>query len=153
VKETLEELLEVIEEEIEIFPEINNNPVSNELNLVSRTFNNFVVDPYATHYCTAVDFMIRLSDTAIARHELTVHGMPPDIFATLTIGSLPLGVDVYFVTHNSYDMVLNGGVSTVEIAVRTQEGGQRGNFTIPIVYTLKKETDSSVVCQINVVNI
>jgi hypothetical protein len=153
-EELYEEILEEEEEIIEEIYEINENPISNELNLKTRTFNDFVVDENAIHYCSSADFSINLTVDSPVTHSMQLLGATAGQGIQLAVGSLPLGIDVFFSENKEYEISLPTDRGGAEVEMSMQEGAQRGNFTIPIIFTLQKaDGNSTAVCQINVVNL
>jgi hypothetical protein len=68
------------------------------------------------------------------------------------IWSLPTGIDVVFAANKLYTYDLKSGDVTLDLDVVNQVGSIDGDFTIPIIYTKIGEVESSVVCQMNLLN-
>lgn len=158
----LEELIieEIIEEEPVsgvLDPEdpyFDENPVSNELNLKTRVFNDFVIDSEAKHYCNSEESRIDLKKAGSATHKIQLFGAGEYQEIKMVVASLPKGIDVYFNENKDYEISFYSDKKDVEVELVIQEGAQVGNFNIPIIYTLKNDAnESSVVCQINLVHL
>ncbi len=154
LEEVIEEEIPEEDEIIEEVLEVNENPISNELNLKTRTFNDFVVDKDAKHYCSSEEFAINLKKGSSVKHNIQIFGATVEQEIEMIIGSLPRGIDVYFSENEDYGIYLPSDKEDVEVKLNMQDGAQIGNFTVPIIYTVKSDVGySSAVCQINIVNL
>lgn len=120
--------------------------------LVTREFKKRVTpDVRARHSCEAETFRVDISQ----KNSATVRVMfqrANDALYEIEIGGLPQGVDVTFSRSSSYQQVQAANDKVLELAIHNQGNSQKGNFSIPIVYTQKGAQDSSVICQINIIN-
>lgn len=146
VEETLEEplvpeLQEQITEEVPIF-----QPLS-----IRKFEKKIIIDKEAVHSCAVKPFKVDISgvDTYIVPVilEKAVQGL-----YELEIGSLPNGVDITFTKNNQYAYQPETSESEVDLKIINETGSQKGDFNILIIYSKKNMHDSSVICQINIIN-
>jgi hypothetical protein len=122
--------------------------------LSTRKFEKKIaVDRKAAHTCEAETFRIDVSGKESARARvifLRYANVPYEI----EIGSLPEGIDMTFEKNRDYKYAQGSGEKDIFITfvVHNQAGSQKGDFSIPLIYTQKGSKDSSVICQINIVN-
>jgi hypothetical protein len=105
-------------------------------------------DAGARHSCTAKNFSLNISDLSQAIVELEFTGVRSDS-ENLEIGSLPLGIDITFLNNADYSWSPAKSDGGAVLHIVNQPGSQKGNFSIPIIYT---SGNSTTVCQINVIN-
>lgn len=153
-------LEEVVEEELaldeeEPLEENQVDPNSEPIELPVLSFRNveknIVIDPHATHSCKAENFRITITDQPLSQLALAVTRTGSEV-TELEIGSLPNGIDITFQPNGLYTYEVPPTDTSVSVQIINQYGSQKGNFTIPIMYTKKGEVDSVVVCQLNIVN-
>lgn len=113
---------------------------------------NVVVDPAAKHSCKVDVFRTDISDTSTSTLSVKFYGISTLAAYDAEIGSLPNGIDVRFAKNNDYIYDFRGKETTLELLVNNQDGSLTGDFTIPIIYTHKAKKESSVICQLNIVN-
>jgi len=154
-----EESVSQIEEsqEEEFVNELASQPEQESESLLSpqtlikeRKFERLVhFDKNPQHACIAKNFNVDLSGKNQAIVELEFTGMRSDS-ENLEIGSLPLGIDITFLNNADYSWspLKSDGGAVLQIV--NQPGSQKGNFSIPIIYT---SGNSTTVCQINVINL
>jgi len=106
------------------------------------------IDAGARHSCAAKNFSLNLFGVNQAIMELEFTGMRSDL-ENLEIGSLPLGIDITFLNNADYSWSPSKSDSGAVLQIINQPGSQKGNFSIPIIYT---SGNSTTVCQINVIN-
>jgi len=106
------------------------------------------IDIGARHSCAAKNFNVNLSGKNQAVVELKFTGMRSDS-ENLEIGSLPLGIDVTFLNNGDYSWSPSKSDSSAILQIVNQPGSQKGNFSIPIIYT---SGNSTTICQINIIN-
>jgi hypothetical protein len=106
------------------------------------------IDIGARHSCAAKNFNVNLSGKNQAVVELEFTGMRSDS-ENLEIGSLPLGIDVTFLNNGDYSWSPSKSDSSAILQIVNQPGSQKGNFSIPIIYT---SGNSTTICQINIIN-
>lgn len=142
-EETLiEEFIEEIEEMIYDVPEI----------VVTRIFKkDIVIDQSATHSCQVETFRVDISDKS-SETALILLNKSADMSYEVEIGSLPIGIDVYFAKNELYKYNVASSDTSLELKIIKKNDSQKGDFTIPIFYTQKGINKSSVICQINIVN-
>jgi hypothetical protein len=119
---------------------------------VRRMIENVVVDPTAKHSCKVDVFRTDISDTSISTLLVKFYGISMLASYDAEIGSLPNGIDVRFEKNNDYMYDFRGKETTLELIVNNQDNSLTGDFTIPIIYTHKGKKESSVICQLNIVN-
>ena len=146
--------------------------------LSARNFEKeIIVQADADHSCRAENFHIDISGTRQAQariilsedniqadlddssiitaviEDLMVSGQQSssDIYQ-VEIGSLPLGIDVRFIANNRYIYQPEQHETVLDLDIKAQKNAPKGDFTVPIIYTHKGETESSVICQINIQN-
>lgn len=141
---------EELSEEPEEYIEAINMPVQP---LKVRNFTKTIqVDEDASHECDAVPFSIDISGKQRASGKITLE-KSADTSYEIEIGSLPNGIDMTFLNNNSYLYIPSSGEASLDIEIVSEAGSQKGDFTVPIIYTQKGVKDSSIVCQINIVNL
>ncbi|MEY2640995.1 MAG: hypothetical protein RL150_388 [Candidatus Parcubacteria bacterium] len=117
-----------------------------------RTFTKKIfVNKDAVHTCTAEVFSVDMSGRTTAQNTLQLT-KEADIAYELEVGSLPTGIDVRFTDGNSYYKNIGLEDESADFTISLESNAAKGSFTIPIIYTQKGVFDSSVVCQVNVVN-
>jgi hypothetical protein len=158
-EDTEEELLEdepeeILEEELleEEIPQEYVEPVPPSLPLSARSFSKeIVLDPRATHRCVASPFNIDISGRSPFSTDISLKKTPEEEYE-IEIGGLPSGIDVTFSKNDDYLYQPGSNEDTVSLSIENEKGSRTGNFTIPIVFTEKEKKDSSVICQINIIN-
>ncbi len=113
---------------------------------------NIVIDPAAKHSCKVDVFRTDISETAASTLLVKFYGTSMLAAYDAEIGSLPNGIDVRFAKNNDYIYDFRGKETTLELSVNNQDGSLTGDFTIPIIYTYKGKKESTVICQLNIVN-
>jgi hypothetical protein len=106
------------------------------------------MDTEARHFCTAKNFSLNISSVNQAIVELEFTGARSDS-ENLEIGSLPLGIDITFLNNADYSWSPTKSDSGAVLQIINQVGSQKGNFSIPIIYT---SGNSTTICQINIIN-
>jgi hypothetical protein len=110
-----------------------------------------IVDATAAHRCEAEQFRIDVSGKSVEHANILLHpsaDAPHDV----EIGGLPEGIDIRFAGDDGYLYHADTNDASLPLDIRNQDGSQKGDFTVSVIYTQKGAEDSSVVCQINVVN-
>ncbi len=128
-------------------------PIVSLPSLSVRTLSkDIIIDSNATHSCEATPFKIDVS----GRHSFSTEVELVRSFEReyeAEIGSLPSGIDVRFFENGDYVYELDSDDKTLPLLVNNEDGSRKGNFTIPVIFTEKGSQSSSVICQINVVNL
>lgn len=109
------------------------------------------VNKDAVHTCTAEVFTVDMSKQSSAQNTLNLT-KEADIAYEVEVGSLPTGIDVRFTDTNDYSKQIGLEDTAVDFTITKKANAATGSFTIPIIYTQKGVFDSSVICQVNVVN-
>lgn len=106
----------------------------------------------ASYFCVAKTFQIDISNN-LNRNivEIELGGEKPKS-PLLEIGNLPLGIDIVFLNTSDYEWRPKENENTAILQIINQFGSQKGNFSIPIIYT-DNESGNSVICQINIINL
>jgi hypothetical protein len=105
-------------------------------------------DKNPPHSCAAKNFSLNLSGVNQAIVEVEFTGMRSDS-ENLEIGSLPRGIDITFLNNADYSWSPSKSDSGAVLQIINHPGSQKGNFSIPIIYT---SGNSTTVCQINIIN-
>ncbi len=110
-----------------------------------------VVDKKAIHSCEADMFQVDITGKSSSSFKILVskNGTSTE---ELEIGSLPIGIDIVFQKNNDYKYTPALEESILDLSITNEEGSQKGNFSVPIIYTSKNAKDSTTICQINIVN-
>ncbi|MEK7511045.1 MAG: hypothetical protein AAB582_02330 [Patescibacteria group bacterium] len=139
----LEELLTPIED-------VLITPAATVLSI--RIFDKeIIIDARAAHGCEAETFRVDMSHERTRDARILLSGSAGE-GAELEIGALPQGIDIRFAATNEYVYRPASGEETVELTLANERGAQEGDFTVPIIYTRQEPEQSSVICQINIVN-
>ncbi|MDO8522675.1 MAG: hypothetical protein Q7S12_00090 [bacterium] len=118
--------------------------------LKERKLNKKVrLDKNASHSCAAKNFSVNLSGQNQASIELEFNGLRSDT-EDIEIGSLPLGIDITFFNNANYSFSPRRSDNGAVLQITNQPGSQKGNFSIPIIYT---SGNSETICQINIINL
>jgi len=147
--------IEILQEEEEFVeepapqPELQSQPTSSLPPLKERKLTKEIhIDTGARHSCAAKNFNVNLAGKNQVMVELEFTGMRSDL-ENLEIGSLPSGIDVAFLNNAAYEYRPQKSDGGAVLQITNQPGSQRGNFSIPIIYT---SGNSTTACQINVIN-
>jgi hypothetical protein len=109
-------------------------------------------DKEALHSCEAEQFRMDVSGERSLMGEIFLN-KNLDIAYEVEVGSLPDGIDLRFFENNKYVYQPGSSEDALEFEIFVQDGAQKGNFTVPFIYTQKGLGDSSVVCQLNIINL
>lgn len=149
--ETVEEFVEEVVEES--FQPIITTFKQQLPRLTKREFKKKItLDQGALHGCAVEPFRIDLSGKKDATAEVLLN-KDADISFTVEIGSLPKGINIYFRNNEDYQYLPGTSETVLPLYLVNESGSQKGDFTVPIIFTKKNIVDSSVICQINVVNL
>jgi hypothetical protein len=119
--------------------------------LIRNFFKDIVIDQSAMHRCEADPFRIDVSGRNIFHTDIAVENAFEGEYE-MEIGGLPKGIDVTFSKNDDYQYIQSADESSLPLTITNQLGSQKGNFGIPLIYTKKGVKDSSVICQINIIN-
>jgi hypothetical protein len=146
-----EEVVEIRQETVVEDKEI---PVKKEEEYeATRTYNKKIfVNKDAKHTCEAEFFKVDLSDRDSATNTILLT-KEADVQYEIEVGSLPEGYDMKFSNNSKYEKIIGLGDDSTDITIQKKSKASKGNFTIPIIYTQKGVFDSSVICQMNIVNL
>lgn len=119
---------------------------------VRKYTKEIVIDGGASHSCEAEVFRVDVSGKYSESARII---FSQNIYESyeMEIGGLPNGIDMQFDKTADYVYKPNLKDELVDITITVQSRAQKGDFTVPIIYTQKGIEDSSVICQINVVNL
>ncbi len=119
--------------------------------LKERVLNkNFRIAQTAAHRCNAETFRIDVSGKTSAQARIMLGGKKVQS-GEIEIGSLPLGIDIQFSDGRDYLRGVSQNDGAFDLGITSQNGSEKGNFSIPILYT-DKETNQTTICQINIIN-
>lgn len=113
---------------------------------------NITVDISAKHRCKVDVFRTDISEVETSTLSVKFYGTSLLATYEAEIGSLPNGIDVKFAKNNEYLYDFRGKETTLELVVNNQDDSLVGDFTIPIIYTATGKKESSVICQLNILN-
>jgi hypothetical protein len=120
---------------------------------VRRYDKDIILDETATHNCRADIFRADLNSSDFSRARVTLfQNRKKTLPSFLEIWALPAGIDVVFKKNEDYNYAPGTRETVIEFDITRQAGADAGDFTIPIIYTLQEWKESSVVCQINILN-
>ncbi len=123
------------------------------LSELTRVYDKKIfVNKDAKHECKAEFFRIDMSERSSALNTIQFT-KEADISYEMEIGSLPIGVDIRFSDSNSYHKNLGSEDESIDISITKEFDAPKGDFSVPIIYTQKGVFDSSVICQLNIVNL
>ena len=143
-----------VEEEktIEELPHPAVQATSTETLLSVRKFERrIILDKKAAHTCEAESFRIDISGKSSAQARIILF-RDTDAPYEIEVGGLPYGIDILIAKNGMHRYTQGAEDRYLVLEIQNQLGSQKGDFSIPIVYTKKGVEDSSVVCQINLVN-
>lgn len=109
------------------------------------------IDENAKHGCAAEPFRIDISSLVATTANIVLRKNGAGL-EEVGIGYLPQGIDVVFAGSGGYIYRPKTNEASLGLEIKNKEGSQKGDFNIPIIYTHKGSKDSSVVCQLNIVN-
>jgi hypothetical protein len=119
--------------------------------LIERMLDrDFEIAEGAEHYCDAEIFKIDISGRASVPVRILLGGERIKS-GEIEIGSLPLGIDILFSQNRDHLRGVSERDSALDLEIINQEGSQKGNFSIPIIFT-DKERNQTTVCQMNIIN-
>lgn len=111
------------------------------------------IDSAATHGCSFNTPQVNISGVASTSAVLRLNSTdvhPREVI----IGSLPVGVDVRFSSQGSYTYTPSIGESEIPLSILNETDSQKGDFMIPIIFTLRSVGgSSSVICQLHLNNL
>jgi hypothetical protein len=143
-------LVEIVDEEMPIEPVRYVVAPPPQLS-VRRYTKDIVLDKGAAHSCEAETFHIDMSGRNSARAYIKL-SKDIDTSYEMEIGGLPDGMDIRFEKTRTYLRHIESSEKVVGLDITSQERAQKGNFTVSVIYTQEGVTDSSVICQINIIN-
>jgi len=93
--------------------------------------------------CSTDQFSVNINEdeTKFVNFKLSGEGIK-----NLEIGSLPAGIDIVFAGNNDYQISTNNDI--VQVKIYRQKGSEKGNFSLPIIFSSK---NSTIICQINII--
>jgi hypothetical protein len=66
---------------------------------------------------------------------------------------LPNGIDIVFENNSDYEYRPDPSQDTLVLDIQNEEGSQKGDFSVLIIFTREEVEDSSVICQMNITNL
>jgi hypothetical protein len=112
---------------------------------------NMKFSKHATHSCSAENFKIDLTNTESAQTKLLL-GTSAGKGYEMEVGSLPDGIDIKFTRTQGYTRYPTHEDKSVRLDVSRQEGAQKGDFNVSILFTEFGEENATIACQLNIVN-
>jgi hypothetical protein len=109
------------------------------------------IDENAKHSCAAEPFRIDISGLASTTANIVLRKDGAGL-EEVGIGYLPQGIDVVFAGSGGYIYHPKTDETSLGLEIKNGAGSQKGDFNIPIIYTHKGVKNSSVICQINMIN-
>jgi hypothetical protein len=147
---------EVVEDEEEVVLEEFEEEYIEPLPLLStRIFTDeIVVDPNATHSCKAEPFIVDISNKDLLSTFIALERPIGDTYDyRVEIGGLPNGIDIVFENNSDYEYRPDPSQDTLVLDIQNEEGSQKGDFSVLIIFTREEVEDSSVICQMNITNL
>jgi hypothetical protein len=108
------------------------------------------LDKDAYHKCNIEPFQIDISNRQTAFVHILLEKGKIQGSEEIEIGSLPIGIDLLFSKNEDYLYRPQIDESSLDVEITNQPGSQKGNFSIPIIYT---SGNSTTICQINIINL
>lgn len=112
-----------------------------------------LLDENATQTCGISAFQVDVSGKTNVWNTIVLNKTINSPLGKIEIGSLPRGIDVVFSKNNDYIYNLQSGESIVDLKITNEIGSQKGSFSVPFFYTETASSDSTVVCQMNILNL
>jgi len=140
-------------EEVENIVEILQPFVWSPPPLSTRRFERKItLDKTATHSCEVALFKIDVSGKNLIQTHIALK-KNANIAYKLEVGGLPDGIIIKFLKNSLYSYTPNSDELKIDLDIINENGSQKGNFSVPIIYTQKGGKNSSVICQINIINL
>jgi hypothetical protein len=134
-----------------VLEDLTIKPIKNYKPLNRKLTKNITIDPQATHSCQIKPFQADISGKSFFVGRVILQKTGNEI-EELEIGSLPNGIDVVFSKNNDYVYSPATEETEIDLKINNKSNSQKGSFNIPIIYTKKGTLDSSIMCQINIIN-
>lgn len=112
---------------------------------------HITLDNHASHSCAAEVFRVGVTGKASAHARIMLQRATEAPYE-IEIGNVPHGIDITFSKNGAYRYMQKANDRSLELAITNRPDSQKGDFSIPIIYTRKGTKDSPVICQINIVN-
>lgn len=114
-----------------------------------RSIADVEIDHSALHSCSADPFRVEIN--AEETEALVVVKLVPSGTGVyrVTVGSLPAGLEVRF-DDGTYERFFSDSVTHVELRASRESFFQEGDFTVALLYTKISESESTTLCQVNV---
>jgi hypothetical protein len=111
-----------------------------------------VIDPKATHSCRASEFRVDISGMSTSSANIFFKEDEQAIYKA-EIGSLPEGVKVTFARNGLYEDYPSQDDTSLSLQIVNEDGSTKGDFTVPIIFTKNLGHESTVLCQVNLINL
>lgn len=138
---------ELLAEDLQILPETPLPPPLQERKVVEI----LEVDENAKHSCAAEPFRTDVSGASSTAANIALKKGGSGL-EEVGIGYLPQGIDIVFEKSGAYVYHPGSDETSIGLEIKSGSESQKGDFNIPIIYSYKGIKDSSVVCQLNIVN-
>lgn len=150
---TSEPLVDEPETENKPVPVLEEEPIKETpLSELTRVYTKEIfINKDARHKCNVEFFKVDMSERNSALNTIIIT-READISYEIEIGSLPIGIDIKFTENDSYYKNLGSTDESIDISIKKNSNAKNGSFSVPIIYTQKGVFDSSVICQLNVIN-
>lgn len=148
------EIVEVSEDEIAEYEVLVEETIDYSLLpkvSVKPAERNILIDPEATHFCKMPVGQINIVDKRLTLESIFLQGNPSLPFE-LEIIAVPPGIKVEFAKTKTALYSSSGQEEKVEIEIKNDKDSQVGSFSVPILYTQKSANNSTVICQLNILN-
>ncbi len=121
--------------------------------LKERKLNRIIsINKNADYSCEVNPFQTDISNLASVEVKMNLIRGRNRAIDEIEIGNLPLGIDLKFAGNLDYIYQSDKTENDITLLITKEESAQKGSFSIPIIYTKKDSNNSSVICQINIVN-
>jgi hypothetical protein len=110
------------------------------------------VNKNAKQHCGSDAFTINISKRTSAAAKIVLAPENQSSPKELYIGSLPDGIQIVFSKNDDYLYDPQTGETAIHLKITKEASSQKGSFSIPILYTEQGAVDSTMVCQINIIN-
>lgn len=108
-------------------------------------------DLKADHSCEAETLRTDLTEQSFAFRKIFLETYPGFSYS-LEVGSLPDGIDVVFSETKIHLLHTDTPLTEATVEISRQDGARKGDFSIPLIFIERGETDSAFICQLNIVN-
>ncbi len=149
-QETIEPI-EILKTE-NIKPSVTENRKKTEM-VARKITRDIEPDQNPIHTCKPSIFSVNLKNRSEYQMSLLVENPGEHASQSIEIGSLPKGIDLYFVGENKYKKMSEENKLSVEVKISKDPEAQKGSFNVLFIHTSKTlESESVSICQVNLIN-